>query len=301
MMLYEALYMLAGRNDVSPLVYYAKQFKEYTDDGETFNGGYGKRWRHSKSYALTDDQIDSAGDRYALEPWDQIAQIIRHLKEKPESRRAVLQMWTVDQDLLAIDRSRDVCCNLAATFQMSGGWTHGEPRQLNLTVFNRSNDLIWGLLGANAVHFSVLLEYVAAHLGVAVGQYHQITTNGHVYESNWKPEVWLADTKHDDFYTDRDLKWPLLSPNELEIFDKECSEFVERHSKDALAGSYHCSFLRNVAQPLMMAFHHRKSRNYTHALKAAQMCWGDDWRLAAVEWLCRREANYVAKQTAGAK
>jgi hypothetical protein len=44
--LYEALYFLAGRNEVEPLARYAKQMREYSDDGEIFHGSYGYRWRH---------------------------------------------------------------------------------------------------------------------------------------------------------------------------------------------------------------------------------------------------------------
>src|SRR5688572_27389167 len=34
-LLYESLFLLAGRNDVEPLAYYTKQFREYSDDGKT--------------------------------------------------------------------------------------------------------------------------------------------------------------------------------------------------------------------------------------------------------------------------
>jgi hypothetical protein len=50
-----------------------------------------------------------------------------------------------------------------------------------LTVFNRSNDFVWGLAGANAVQFSFLLEYLAGRIGVQPGTYTQVTTNAHVY------------------------------------------------------------------------------------------------------------------------
>jgi hypothetical protein len=36
--LYEALWMLAGRNDVAPLAYYVKDMARFSDDGKTFNG-----------------------------------------------------------------------------------------------------------------------------------------------------------------------------------------------------------------------------------------------------------------------
>ena len=38
-----------------------------------------------------------------------------------ESRRAVLQMWNVEDDLLKVDSSRDVCCNLSVLFTVERG------------------------------------------------------------------------------------------------------------------------------------------------------------------------------------
>jgi hypothetical protein len=99
--LYESLWMLAGRNDVAPLTYYVSKMKDFSDDdGKTFNGAYGYRWRH----ALRDSTL-------GWEDKDQLDIIVSHLKGNPESRRAVLQMWNVEDDLLKIERSKDVCCN----------------------------------------------------------------------------------------------------------------------------------------------------------------------------------------------
>jgi hypothetical protein len=50
-----------------------------------------------------------------------------------------------------------------------------------MTVTCRSNDAIWGAHGANAVHFSVLQEYVAAAVGVLVGPMVQLSNNYHIY------------------------------------------------------------------------------------------------------------------------
>ena len=291
---YESLWMLAGRNDVAGVAFYAKQFREYSDDGKTLHGAYGYRWRQHFGY----DQLD----------W-----IVEELKANPYSRRCVLQMWDpgsiadgeaieFSQDLyIATHGGKDVPCNLAVTFQIVGGWTHGDQKRLNMTVFNRSNDMIWGALGANQVHFGFLQEYLAARIGVDVGVYNQISSNLHVYSWNWKPEEWLAEYAEGwtDFYEQTSLKWPLIALSEdPKKFDVECAEIVERYSNDrATAGSYDCSFLRNVAQPLLMAWQYHKGRDYERALKAARCCWADDWRKAGVEWLERRAAKHAAKTT----
>lgn len=314
---YEALWMLAGRNDVAPLKYYVSTIDQFSDDGDIFNGAYGWRWRGSR--------YRQDGNLY----WDQdqLKLIIEHLKAKPDSRRAVLQIWNVEDDLLKIGNlpyygsakdsdpgSKDVCCNLVVTFLIREqkfpdfGSTPGLVKQyLDMTVFNRSNDMIWGMLGANVVHFSMLQEYMAACIDVEVGMYHQITNNLHAYQNDkWQPEKWLlwysntsgfdGKLSADGDYSSAIKTFPLVK--DPATFDRECAEFVERHQRDALAGLYVEPFLRDVAQPMCVAFHHHKKRDYTSALLVARdLIKADDWRIAATNWLLKRKANYESRRT----
>lgn len=153
-LVYEALWMLAGRNDLAPLTRYIAGFGRYSDDGRSLNGAYGHRWRN-----VFDD--------------DQLAVIVQRLRRDRDDRRSVLQMWDANYDLGS--PSRDVPCNMIATFQIASG---GE---LDLTVFCRSNDIVWGAYFANAFHFSVLLECMARAIGVPVGTYRQVSVNWHAY------------------------------------------------------------------------------------------------------------------------
>lgn len=157
--LYEAAWMLDGRNDVAGPARYAKQIAQYSDDGTTFHGAYGNRWR----------------------TWfgrDQLVEIAAALRANPDDRRQVLSMWSANSDLGR--DGKDVPCNLVATFQVD------HNGRLNLVVFNRSNDLIWGTLGANLVHFSVLLEYMASEVGCLVGIYTQVSSNPHAYVDKYE-------------------------------------------------------------------------------------------------------------------
>ena len=52
-----------------------------------------------------------------------------------------------------------------------------------MTVCNRSNDMIWGAYGANAVHMSILMEYVAVAVNAPMGSYYQISDSFHIYEN----------------------------------------------------------------------------------------------------------------------
>lgn len=313
--LYEALYMLAGRNDVAPLVFYSPNFKNYSDDGKTLNGSYGYRWRHMSrpGWVVASGQAEA----------DQLDILVAHLKADPTSRRAVLQMWNVEDDLLKIgrfkegggfgwigDQSLDVCCNLSVMFSLRSdhsGVPGMEYKWLDMTVTNRSNDLVWGLLGANFVTFSVLLEYMAARLGAEVGRYHHFSNNLHVYDDPgnpkvalWKPAEWLAD-RIPDLYGIGAIRehgpirdtFPLVS--NPAIFEEELPRFIDHFSTDDLSSlkeqtpwpEWKEPFLRDVAHPMMAAFRSHKIKGGM-ALEWAAKIKADDWRLAATNWLTRR-------------
>lgn len=342
--LYEALWMLAGRNDVAPLAYYASNMSNYSDDGKTLNGAYGYRWRKHEVKGTV-----FQGDQWN-ETYDQLDLLVSHLKADPTSRRAVLQMWNVEDDLLKIganpDRSgnfyndglkfppsKDVCCNLNVMFSLRSTsepkttefkdgttWTYlvkdgvvvnRSPSRvdewcytLDMTVTNRSNDMIWGMLGANYVHFTFLQEYMAARLGIEVGRYHHFTNNLHVYESNWKPEEWLAEDNYnhwpDTLYREQDRKQLSVVPlvKDPEAFERELPEFVEDNSgklKD-LEDRWTEPFLSTVAGPLLLAFACHKERDYHSAFTAVDMIAADDWRIAARGWIERRYKNWEGKK-----
>lgn len=280
--LFEALWMLAGRNDLAPLKYYVSTFGQFSDDGVMLNGAYGYRWRHAEILLKPNGPTDQI---------DQLQTLIEHLKAKPDSRRAVLQMWNVGDDLLRVDTSKDVCCNLSALFSLRTN-SDGPLQFLDMTVFNRSNDLVLGMLGANVVHFSFLLEYMANCLGVEVGRYNQISNNLHCYSDNFKPELWLADETpsayNGSLMAKKCTHVPLVGYQRR--FDAEVQEFIDR-PEDV----YNEPFLGVVAAPMCLAFRHHKEREYGKAMEAMEYVAADDWRFAGQNWLLKRKANYEAK------
>jgi thymidylate synthase len=311
--LYESLYFLAGRNDVAPLTYYNSRMSEFSDDGKTFNDSYGYRWRRATTWKWE----YSEGPEAEQSSLDQLDILVDHLRRKPESRRAVLQMWNVDDDLLKVDDSKAVCCNLSAVFRVewgrcprcsriatSGvvmapfapcshckGTPNDAPEFLNMTVFNRSNDLVYGMLGANAVHFSFLLEYMAARLGLKVGKYHQVTADLHAYTKTWEPEKWLAVNTPDYYVTTTEKYIPLVNP---ECFESECVRIVNLNDGSGIydtrvsSGKWEEPFFQIVAQPMFNAYHAYKSKAYGHALRWADLIAAPDWRIAARGWIQRR-------------
>jgi len=262
--LMEALWMLAGKNDLAFPILFNKRFKEYSDDGKVLAGAYGFRWR--KYFGR-----------------DQLELIIKELKANPESRRAVLTMWSPN-DLGGT--GRDLPCNTQIFFDCRHG-------ALNMTVTNRSNDALWGAFGANAVHFSVLLEYLAAAIGQPVGVYRQFSNNLHLYTDIIgadKAQPMCLDLERTDFY----LKDPIndtgnyVEPYRLNLtgqqqWDKDLARFMaDPRAKPTFYGE---PFFAQVAYPMFRAWEHRADKE---SEDMAREIIAQDWGRAALEWLQRR-------------
>lgn len=262
--LMEALWMMAGRRDVAWVGRFNSNIQNYSDDGVVFNAAYGHRWRHFFGT-------------------DQIRVIIHNLRLKPECRRQVLTMWSV-RDLLFQD-TKDVPCNTSAYFQIRDG-------KLDMMVNNRSNDLIWGTYGANAVHFSFLQEVVASFVGVGLGSYHQVSMNTHVYDAmiakakvlaEWAPDL-LEGERHadkDPYAKDYVSPYPIVGNAN---WFRDLDLFLEGATR-----GYTNQFFPEVALPLLESFFNYKSKKLDVAMRFAESCAATDWGRAAVEWLLRRK------------
>lgn len=260
--LMEAMWMLAGRNDLEFVQQFNKRFSEYSDDGRTIPGAYGYRWRHY----FGRDQIEAA---------------IAELKANPNSRRVVVSMWSA-QDLGKV--SNDLPCNTHIYFDT-------RMARLNMTVCNRSNDAVWGATGANAVHFSILQEFVAASLQLPVGEYRQFTNNLHIYTDTFTDE-WMAQvmpecTERDYYSTTADVKpWPLVY-GAPECFMESLNEFLRAPMADS--PKIEDVFIKHTVVPMYAAWHHhRVLKDTAGALLLANKIVAMDWRRACIEWLARR-------------
>jgi hypothetical protein len=220
-------------------------------------------------------------------------------------------MWNVEDDLLKIDATKDVCCNTCVYFSIRedrppvhvDDFERGNAwKYLDMTVCNRSNDLVLGCFGANAVHFSFLQEYMAACIGVQVGVYNQFTNNLHVYTNNWQPKEWLNNWMYGsggDYYKYKS-SYPTYTAVPLvkdpATFDKEVVDFVEAF-RDGTTHSYVFSepFLNEVAAPACRAFQSYKARHFECALRHAESIEATDWRKDCYEWLKRRHKKALTK------
>lgn len=279
----EAVWMLCGRDDVALPAKYAKQLELYSDDGNTLNGAYGARWRSHFGF-------------------DQLEDIIRELQENPSSRRCVLSMWDGNEDLQsAANGSKDVPCNTHIYFRVA-------PHGLDMTVCCRSNDAVWGAHGANVVHFSFLLEYVANCIGVRVGRMYQVSNNYHIYADREDVKR-LLDTVGARLYVP-DQRYHSLRPSAFGA----CTGGAERSVRAAWVGSaqtilHHAlegnardlyrnvhdfgsaadPFLAQTVIPLAAAHEAYKAGAHEDAARIASQIEAPDWNVACLEWFQRRK------------
>lgn len=278
---FESLWILAGRDDVKWLEFFLPGIAKVSDDTITFHGAYGARMRDTCIYS------DGGFEKST----DQLAMVVEELKRNPDSRRAVVGVWQPMLD--AGYTGLDMPCNCTLHFQL-------RKNKLNLTVFNRSNDMIWGAYGANAVQFSFVLEYVSGMLGVKVGSYYQISNNFHVYLGDaWDKVKDLNPATVDDPYLGADGRYvkayllissPVTFDHELGLFMTQSTVAIDGGFEIPVADvAYENTFFSDVAIPLFNARMAFKQKKYGRALIITETCKASDWGLAAQLWLLRHE------------
>lgn len=279
--LMESLWILAGRRDVKWLEYFNANMATYSDDGKVFHGAYGYRMRN----------------HFGAGSIDQLIEVISLLRDERGTRRASIALWDPYDDL-NVDR-KDLPCNGWITFLERDGL-------LNMTVYNRSNDMIWGAYGANVVHFSILQEFIASAIGAGVGTYHQVSNSFHVYTETQQWTVILAEkeTVLGDLYQSSGASpYPLVSVA-WDQWLKELNAFMRQTDQGFVdLDAYKDPFFINVACPMFQAWNERKSyfnqsrfEATTRAIEIIEGMADCDWKVACDQWLTRRWEKLINEQ-----
>lgn len=249
--LVEAMWMLAGRNDVEFIKGFNQNMMSYSDDGLTFNAAYGHRWRKHFGY----DQIDRA---------------CRVLSKNAQDRRCVIAMWDGAKDLGG--EGLDFPCNTTIMCRIEGG-------ALDFTITNRSNDLVFGLCGANAVHMTILQEYMATRIGVRVGNWFHLSNNLHIYERHYDLIHGVLDS-----HPVMPPRYPCQQPimKNWTAFDRDCIAMCHG------VLDFEEPFFIYTVRPMIQAWRAWKLKDLQQAMYFANDVLSEDWQKAAVEWLQRR-------------
>ena len=250
----EFVWMMAGSQNPDWICQFNARFIEYADTNNhggrpLIHGAYGFRWRV----------------HFAT---DQIMQAVKLLRNNPEDRRVVLGMWNPNQDL-GKDHA-DVPCNTHIYFRVVNG-------KLDMTVCNRSNDVVWGMVGANIVHMTLLHELIANATDIPIGNYYVMTNNAHVYVDLDRVEEMLQ-TVHTDTYELASLPI-LLDSSAIEDFLEDCRNFITHDAPPKT------TWIADVARPMYELYTKRKHKpreEYIHHLEQIR---DPQWQKAAELWL----------------
>ncbi|MDB5281952.1 MAG: thyA, partial [Bacteroidota bacterium] len=148
----ELMWYLSKDKKLDFIKHYIIHYETESFDGETIYGGYGPRLFNMH------------------EKYNQVNNIIELLKQKPNSRRAVIQLFD------AVDISQDfkeIPCTCTLQFMIRN-------KKLHMHVSMRSNDAYWGL-PHDVFVFTMMQEIIARTLNVDLGIYSHSVGSLHLY------------------------------------------------------------------------------------------------------------------------
>lgn len=190
----EWCWYMSGQSDTTTMEYYVPRYSEYTK-GQPEDWAYGPR----------------------LRAWDGVDQLARAedvLRFRPDSRRAVVQIF--DRSDVA-DLSRDAPCTCVLQFFLRNG-------RLHQVAYMRSNDVVRGL-PLDVFSFTMIQELLAVRLGVELGHYWHVVGSMHIYEEDsekaihYLGEGWQSNVESAMPPMPASTTWEVVSA----FLDVECS------------------------------------------------------------------------------
>lgn len=237
----EVLWILTGQEDASFLNFFNTRLPLFSGKTETYPGAYGFRLRK----------------RFGL---DQLVRAYEVLRNNPESRQVVLQLWDASSDLpdeLGRPRSADIPCNVVSMLKI-------RQNKLVWTQIMRSNDIQLGL-PYNLVQFTFLQEALASWLGIEPGVYNHFADSLHFYERDWGHGIGIVPvdlpTNSDKIIGSRDVLDPLLArAYDLVKHAIGLEEFSDHDFEDLCneCERRFPEFLKNIVKVLLMETMRRK-------------------------------------------
>lgn len=217
----ESFQIISGINDAKWLSMFNANMINFSDDGKTYNAFYGERLRHwgnnSPKGVLSEKALDQLYDVY------------KRILEDKDTRQAMAAIGnpTFDNyEYLNVEKGKDIACNLYITFKVRNN-------KLHMVVFNRSNDLHWGTMGANIVQFSTIQETMCSWLrnsgkeefnNLELGSYHQIADSLHIYMDSYGADIYEKVLK---YYENN----PYVEPNFETVLEPRINSSYEKFTK----------------------------------------------------------------------
>ena len=204
--IHELLWFLNGETNVHYLQENGVRiWNEWANEDGDLGHIYGYQWRSWPDY--------NGGHI------DQIKEVVRQLKEDPNSRRIIVSAWNVAD----LDKMNLPPCHLLFQFYVADG-------RLSLQLYQRSADTFLGV-PFNIASYALLLQMMAQVTGLKAGDFVHTTGDTHLYLDHLEqarlqltreprplprmiinPEVKsIFDFKYDDFQLEGYNPWPHIA------------------------------------------------------------------------------------------
>ena len=193
--IHELLWFLRGDTNTRYLTEHGVSiWNEWADPDGELGHIYGFQWRSWPGY-------DGS-------PIDQIAGVIRSIREKPDSRRHIVSAWNVAD----LGRMNLPPCHILFQFYVARG-------KLSCQLYQRSADIFLGV-PFNIASYSLLLMMVARETGLQPHEFIHTLGDAHLY-LNHLDQARLQLTREP-----RDLPEMSLNPAKSRVLDFEFDDFT---------------------------------------------------------------------------
>lgn len=192
--IYELLWFLKGDSNVHYLQDNGVRiWNEWADENGDLGHIYGYQWRSWPDY-----------DGGHI---DQISEVVRQIKEQPDSRRMIVSAWNVAD----LDKMNLPPCHLLFQFYVAEG-------RLSLQLYQRSADTFLGV-PFNIASYALLLQMMAQVTGLKAGDFVHTTGDTHIYLNH------IEQAKLQLTRTPRPLPKMVLNPDVKNLFDFRYEDF----------------------------------------------------------------------------
>ncbi len=186
--IHELLWFLSGETNIKYLHdNKVTIWDEWADKEGNLGPVYGKQWRSWKT---------ESGSTI-----DQISQVIKNIKENPNSRRLIVSAWNVGE----LEKMALPPCHALFQFYVNNG-------RLSCQLYQRSADIFLGV-PFNIASYALLLEMVAQVTNLKTGEFIHTLGDAHLYNNH------VEQAKLQLARDSRKLPRLRLNPSVKSIFD----------------------------------------------------------------------------------
>lgn len=193
--IYELLWFLRGDTNIGYLKEHGVRiWDEWADADGNLGPVYGAQWR---SWPSPDGRVI-----------DQISEVVRQIRQTPDSRRMIVSAWNVGQ----LNKMALMPCHALFQFYVSDG-------KLSCQLYQRSADIFLGV-PFNIASYALLTMMMAQVIGLKPGEFVHTLGDAHIYTNHFD-QIRLQLTREP-----RTLPSMKINPDVRDIFSFSFDDFT---------------------------------------------------------------------------